>query len=394
MRNILYISDRSIHGTYAHMIARISMAQGFASNDDIKKVFFFFASSKKTNKKIKALNHKKIRLMEIYCPFYTEGSQSFIWRIIIRYLCNAPVVTITLLIKILSHKYDGKEIIFIRGEKAMMATYIGTFLLRKNFGCEIHNYEFGKNKFRDFFYRLWMKRAKLIITISGYTKSNWVKHGIVECKIQVLPSGVDIEKFDKANMSVSSLRDTLKMPQDKKIAMYCGQLLAWKGIDILFESWVNNKNPNNLLYIVGGSELDIKKYKLYTKKRNVKNIIFLGYKDTDLIPLYMKAADVLILPNTAKNVISCLHTSPIKLFEYMASKIPIIAADLPSIRQFVTKKEVIFFRPDNSTDLWSKIDEVFSHHNDIKQKVVNAYKKVQGYTWKKRSDKIYNLLKK
>ncbi len=57
------------------------------------------------------------------------------------------------------------------------------------------------------------------------------------------------------------------------------------------------------------------------------------------VPLYLASADVLALPNSGREAISRRHTSPLKMFEYMAAARPIVASDLPSLRETLTDGE-------------------------------------------------------
>ena len=50
-----------------------------------------------------------------------------------------------------------------------------------------------------------------------------------------------------------------------------------------------------------------------------------------------READVLVLPNPA-SAISTHVTSPLKLFEYMAAGRPIVASNLPAIREVLTAR--------------------------------------------------------
>ena len=79
------------------------------------------------------------------------------------------------------------------------------------------------------------------------------------------------------------------------------------------------------------------------------------------------------------------HTSPLKLFEYMASSRPIVASDLLSLREVLTEKEAVFFKPNDPADLALKIKEVLANPTLAGQISQNARQKVQNYTWSNRA---------
>ena len=86
------------------------------------------------------------------------------------------------------------------------------------------------------------------------------------------------------------------------------------------------------------------------KAKGSENILVLGHKPHKTMPVFLKAADVLVLPNSAKEEISRSYTSPLKLFEYMASGRPIVASDLPSIREVLNENNSLLVSPDSSED--------------------------------------------
>ena len=108
----------------------------------------------------------------------------------------------------------------------------------------------------------------------------------------------------------------------------------------------------------------------------------------------MKACDALVLPNKKGDAISEKFTSPMKLFEYMASGVPIIASDLPSIREVLDENSAIFFEAGNSKDLHSAIQKLFSAPSRTREKLsLRAVSLSREYDWKKRGEKIAVFLK-
>jgi glycosyltransferase involved in cell wall biosynthesis len=142
-------------------------------------------------------------------------------------------------------------------------------------------------------------------------------------------------------------------------------------------------------YFVGGNPKSVLEYKA---KFTSPNLHFLGYRPHKEIPIWQKSADCLVIPNTAKEDISKYYTSPMKLFEYMASGVPIVASSIPSIMEIVSEKEVTFFEPDNKESLKDKIVRVLQDIEGMRELTTNARNKVQNYTWEKRAKKIIKFI--
>ena len=171
--------------------------------------------------------------------------------------------------------------------------------------------------------------------------------------------------------------------------VYIGNLFEWKGVYTLADS-LKYLGKNIRLIIVGGSIDTLPSFKRYVIDNNIKNIEIVGFVKQHKTIEFIEKADVLILPNSARDKMS-YYTSPIKLFEYMASKRPIVASRLPSIEEILEdEKNAVLFEPDNPVDLAKKIKWVINNNcDDI---VSQAYNDVQEYTWDKRAEKIMGLI--
>ena len=111
------------------------------------------------------------------------------------------------------------------------------------------------------------------------------------------------------------------------------------------------------------------------------------------VPAYLSAADMLVLPNTPVGAESINYTSPIKLFEYMASGRPIVAADLPSIREVLSPETAILFAAGDTDALARGIAHVLRAPDEARQLSERARKEADAYSWSARAQLLLNIVR-
>lgn len=239
---------------------------------------------------------------------------------------------------------------------------------------------------------LWHKKlfsAVKFICITNYLKEVLIKNGIDSKKIIVAPDGVDLSNFSKIADDKESLRQKLDLPKNKKIILYAGHLYQWKGVQILAEA-AKLLPENSVVVFLGGTKKDVADF----TKQNVdnKNILILGHRSHALVPSYLQAADVLVLPNSGKSNISRYYTSPLKLFEYMASGVPIVASDLPSLREILDENTALLVAADNPQALADGIQNVLQNQGLGVKIGEQSLAKSKQFDWKNRANKILSFL--
>lgn len=260
--------------------------------------------------------------------------------------------------------------------------YIASWFFPNSF-YEMH--DFPNTSYFRFYKKLFKKIKGAIIHNKWKIREVVSKLSITEDKVFCEMNAVEIDQFD-IDISKEDARKKLNLPQDKKIVIYTGHLYDWKGADTLASC--GESIPETLIYFVGGTTQDIIDFK--NRFGHILNLVFVGHRNHEEIPLWQKASDVLVIPNTAKKDISKYFTSPMKLFEYMASGRPIVASRIPSIEEIVTEREVCFFEPDDANDLALKIKEVSL--GNMSDKILSALEKVKEHSWKNRAKRIIEFI--
>ncbi|MBI5469850.1 glycosyltransferase [Candidatus Kaiserbacteria bacterium] len=237
-------------------------------------------------------------------------------------------------------------------------------------------------KQRGFFFFL-CHRASSIVVISQALKQSFVKAGFKPESILVAPSGVDLSIFD-IEISRDQARLMLDLPKDKRLAVYTGNFTTMgedKGISDILRALPDALDV--VFVAAGGSEKDRLRYVAQASELGVLGrVILRGSTTQKILAMYQKAADVLLMPfpDTPhyRN-----HMSPVKMFEYMAAKRPIIASDLPTIREVLNDTNAVIIPSGDLRQLAQALEKT-----GLDSLAARAYEDVARYSWTARTKRV------
>lgn len=234
------------------------------------------------------------------------------------------------------------------------------------------------------------RRARGLIVVSEGAKRVYEGHGVARNNLAVVRNGVDLSRYEKAiAISRDEARRTHSLPLNKKIAIYNGHLHTWKGAGTLAQAAL--LLPKNfLIMFMGGTDGDIATFK--EKYAHDERITIIGRKSDEERPLYLRAADVAVLPNTAENEISARYTSPLKLFGYMAAGVPVVASDIPSIRELLSDDTAYFATPDDPRSFAQLIKDAAEDSEAARAKARKARLQALQFDWRSRAEHIVQFL--
>jgi glycosyltransferase involved in cell wall biosynthesis len=175
---------------------------------------------------------------------------------------------------------------------------------------------------------------------------------------------------------------------------YAGHLYPWKGVELLVEAVVALPDTRGL--IIGGHERepDLARIKELAGQLDcASRITFTGMIPPADVAARLREADVLILPNP-RSAISSEFTSPLKLFEYMASGRPIVASDLPALREILRPDDnALLVEVGNPQALAAAIRRIKDDPALGRRLARQAHEDVREFTWARRAERLEALFR-
>jgi len=176
--------------------------------------------------------------------------------------------------------------------------------------------------------------AQGVIAITASLREDIGAQYGINTPILVAPDGVDLQLAACANRPTKNSIPTL---------LYLGSLHSWKGVDTLIRAMVTVKNAR--LMVGGGNESRIAELRQLAKTLSVADrTTFLGPIDPKERFNTIAQADICLLPSSTTSIGS-RFTSPLKLFEYLALGKPIIAGDVPALREILQHEHNALLTP-------------------------------------------------
>lgn len=258
---------------------------------------------------------------------------------------------------------------------------------------ELHAPPSGKlNRFQA---RQAFRHPKLIKVI---TNSSGLKRILLESygdtlqpdQVQPEPNAIDPERFESLP-DRTAIRQHLNIPSDDFVVVYAGSMYAGRGIELLIE--IGKQLPDISFLLLGGESAQVDQFRHDTE--HLPNLQFLGHQSGQVIPHYLKAADILVMPYQYQIAVantwtenSASYASPVKMFEYLAAGQFIISSDLPVIHEILDEQTATFCKPDDVDEWVATIKKARETPTWRLQLAQNAESKAQNYTWRKRVQRI------
>jgi len=236
-----------------------------------------------------------------------------------------------------------------------------------------------------------VNKAKKIITVSGYSKSEIIRHFKVPAEKVV----VTYEASD-FNKDVCSLEDPQYLLDKFGIRpnywLYVGNAYPHKNLESLVKAWqrlVKQDNFINPLVLVGKPDYFYNRVQELAKKYNLeKHIIFPGYvDDAELCLLYQQAVGY-IFPSLCEG----FGLPPL---EAASQGLPVLSSSASCLPE-VLGGSAVYFDPYSIEDIIAKVKEVTADPDLQKEMRERGLLQVKKYSWHKMAEttkQVYQIVK-
>jgi len=209
---------------------------------------------------------------------------------------------------------------------------------------------------------------KVLVSNNDTAKVIINEYNVIPEKISIVPNGVELSLFNSS-----------KQKNPKKV-VFAGAMYYHRGLDVLLEAIpkIIRKIPD-AKFILLGSGNELEKLKETVLEKNLENSVeFKGWIEREKIPENISDASIGIGPLRLTDVTS--QALPIKVLEYMAVSLPIIAqkGTLPD-DILVNGKNGYFVN--GAEDLAEKISSLLNEPDTINQMGNQSRLMVQNFSW-------------
>ena len=179
-----------------------------------------------------------------------------------------------------------------------------------------------------------------------------------------------------------------------RFVTYIGSLDDHKGVDVLLRAAQRSESRPPVLIVGGKHKASVRKMKrMAARLAPDVPVTVTGWIDKVALRKHLSDTALGVLP--LKDTFFNRHlTSPLKLFDYYSHGIPVIAADLPTLREIVDDGTTgVFFTSESVTELADRIDELWPDEGARARMSRSIYDTCTKYLWSERARSLATTIR-
>ncbi len=219
--------------------------------------------------------------------------------------------------------------------------------------------------------------ADEVFTLTKSLAAEMVRRGVPKNHLKLLPNAVSLEFFKRTPRD-QAMSAKLGIAEGAFVCGYIGSVVKYEGLDDLVAamSMLIRRIPNSKLLIVGDGD------ELVNLRRQAEllgisaHVVFAGAVSHSEVTRYFSQLDVIALPRKPYTV--CKLVSPLKPFEAMAMRIPLVVSNVEALEEIFKHQETaLLHRAGDSSSLAEALIQLAENEHLRQSLAQNAYIKVR-----------------
>lgn len=144
-----------------------------------------------------------------------------------------------------------------------------------------------------------------------------------------VPNAADFEHFNRASRVDTRIPDEIASIPSPQLG-FVGNLTDF--VDIHLLEYLASSHPEWSIILIGAMNIrkDTAEYVRFRELCRCPNVYYLGWREYELLPRYMKSIDVYLLPYRLCDRMRYSH--PNKMYQYLAAGKPTVSTNFPEVR--------------------------------------------------------------
>ena len=205
--------------------------------------------------------------------------------------------------------------------------------------------------------RIW-NATDAVIAVSGRLAEAVAACGVPESRIHVLPNAVDTRRFTPGATTEGVPGPVRERVRGRCVIGFVGSLKPWHGVETLFEA-VTTLLARRLavhLVVVGDGPMREPLERAAAERGVLPHVTFAGAIAHDDIPAWLSLMDVATAPYTPH---PDFYFSPLKLFEYMAAGVPVVAGRIGQLDELLEhERNALLHAPGDAGALAAQLERL------------------------------------
>lgn len=234
-----------------------------------------------------------------------------------------------------------------------------------------------------------LRSADHVVTVSTVLGQWLIEQGVDPDRIAVLPNGVDIERLEAGSRHRAAVRAKLGVTEEPLIG-FVGSLRPWHDVSALIEAVARLRRDGTSAKLVVIGEGPHRVRLAEQARRAGLDVVFTGAIPHEQVPAHLAALDVAVAPYAPSDR---FYFSPLKLVEYLAARLPVVAADIGDLRHCVRAGETGWLYPPGDVDALARAIETAVSDEPAVRRVARAGREhVRAeHSWRSNAGRIVEL---